>query len=265
MNLSEKIVKRVLEAVLPGAVLTYRTSQSNGEYDFDLRYSNGDVAAVEVTASLDESWMRTHAAIQGKRAGGSVIHAQECKKTWMLFPANGANISKIRKQADSLIAEFERKGVEDIDCLDSYSDSAIWSLCNELQINEAMVVADAGATILIGPLIGGGAVGQNCAVHAAEEEAAKPDNIKKLGAASTTERHLAVYIDARAGVPWTSLTEFEPPTVRPVLSDEITDLWLIGHTHNANEFVTWHGSTSQEFSATKVNCDISDLAVQRTT
>ena len=264
MRFEEEAVKRVLEAVLPGAVLTYRTSQSNGEYDFDLRYGNGTVAALEVTASLDESWMGTQAAIHGKRAGGTVIKTQACRKTWMLFPANGANIPRIRKQADSLIFEFERRNVEEIDCLRSYSDPAILRLCNELQITGAMVIADTGAAIRIGPLVSGGSVGQNSAVTAAEEEAAKSDNIKKLGTAGTVERHLAVYIDARAGVPWTSLTEFTPPSVKPDLPDEITDLWIIGHTINANEFVVWHGSVSQKFSAREVNCDISDLVRKST-
>ncbi len=264
MNLSEKIVKRVLEAVLPGAVLTYQNSQSNGEYDFELRYSSGDIAAVEVTASLDEPSMRTDAAIRGKRAGGSAFNARECKKTWILFPLDGADIPKIRRQADSLIAGFERNGVDDIDCLRSYSDSTISNVCNELLITGARVVADAGAQIIICHPVRGGAVGQDSAVRAAEEEASKPDNKRKLGAAGTTERHLAVYIDARAGVPWISLTEFQPPSVKPVLPPEITDLWLIGHTHNTNEFIAWHGSSNQQFSAKIVNCDISDLVTQRT-
>jgi hypothetical protein len=264
MNLSEKIVKRVLEAVLPGAILAYRDSQSNGEYDFELRYSSGHIAAVEVTASLDESSMRTDAAIRGNRAGGSAINAQECKKTWMLFPVDGADIPKIRRQADSLMAGFERRDVDEIDCLRSYSDSTTLDVCNELQITGARVVADAGAQIIISHPVRGGAVGQDSAVRAAEEEASKPDNIRKLGAAGTTERHLAVYMDARAGVPWISLTEFQPPSMKPVLPVEITDLWLIGHTHNTNEFIAWHGSTSQLFSARTVHCDISDLVVQRT-
>jgi hypothetical protein len=46
MNYSEAIAKRVLEAILPGANLEYQPVQSNGEYDFNLRYDDGSFAAV---------------------------------------------------------------------------------------------------------------------------------------------------------------------------------------------------------------------------
>jgi hypothetical protein len=59
MNYSEKIAKRILEAILPGASLEYRQTQSHGEYDFDLHYGDGSKAAVEVTAAMDETLMKT--------------------------------------------------------------------------------------------------------------------------------------------------------------------------------------------------------------
>lgn len=54
MDFSEKTAKAVLEAVLPGAKLTHRDQQSDGEYDFDLRYPDGRPAAVEVTRSVNQ-------------------------------------------------------------------------------------------------------------------------------------------------------------------------------------------------------------------
>jgi len=94
MRSSERIVERVFKALLPEAELIYRTSQPTGEYDFDLRCRNGEFAALEVTELLDERWMKTQAAIHGKRVGGNVIKCRECKKTWLLIPINGADIPK---------------------------------------------------------------------------------------------------------------------------------------------------------------------------
>jgi hypothetical protein len=263
MNFSEKIVKRVLEAAFPGSALIYRTEQSNNEYDFDWRYISGDSAALEVTTLLDESWMKTQAAIHGKRSGGSVISCIECKKTWIIFPNNGANVTKIKRDSDRLIAEFERRGVDEINYLRSYSDPAVSQLCNELQINQATVLVDEGSKILIGSLIRGETVDRNSAIRAAQELAV-PANTTKLGKAKAAERHLAVYIDARAGGAWISLFDFEPPDVKPTLPPEITNLWLIGHAPDPNRFIVWGGSTSQEFSAMTVNCDISDLLATAT-
>jgi hypothetical protein len=66
MNYSEAIAKRVLEAILPGANLEYQPVQSNGEYDFNLRYDDGSFAAVEVTAAVDKTLTET-IAVQPSR------------------------------------------------------------------------------------------------------------------------------------------------------------------------------------------------------
>ena len=81
MNYPEVISKRVLEAILPGATLEDQSAQSHGEYDFDLLYSDGTIAAVEVTAAVDEALAETIAAVRSKKKGGSVIKATACRKS----------------------------------------------------------------------------------------------------------------------------------------------------------------------------------------
>jgi len=179
MRSSERIVERVFKALLPEAELIYRTSQPTGEYDFHLRCRNGELAALEVTELLDERWMKTQAAIHGKRVGGNVIKCRECKKTWLLIPINGADIPKIRREADRLFAELERDGIRKIDSLRAHLNPRISKLCNELQITGASVIEDVGAKILIGSVIRGGTVTENSAIRAAEEIAAKPDIVEK--------------------------------------------------------------------------------------
>ena len=90
MDYAEATAKRVLEAILPGAILVYRPVQSHGEYDFDLRYEDGIIAAVEVTAAVDQALAETIASVRSKKKGGSVIKTTACRKSWLIFPAKGA-------------------------------------------------------------------------------------------------------------------------------------------------------------------------------
>ena len=132
MNYSEAVAKRVLEAILPGATLVYRSAQANGEYDFDLRYSDGTVAAVEVTAAVDQTLTETIAAVRSKKKGGSIIKATVCKKSWLIFPAKGASINTIRTAADGYLANLEHEGIDSFHCV-SMSPS-VRNICCQLQV-----------------------------------------------------------------------------------------------------------------------------------
>lgn len=253
MNYSERISKRVLEAILSGAILKYRPTQSHGEYDFDLHYEDGSEAAVEVTAAMDETLMKTVGAIHGKRAGGSTIRAKVCKRSWIIFPTKGASIRKIRTDADFYLAGLEQEGINRFYCV-SRSPS-VQKACCHLEITGGGVLSsDREPTIRIAGPIGGGAVGPSLAIEAGEREALKQDNRRKLGAAQTAERHLVVYIDGRNGLAWTALTSFAPPAVLPKIPDEITNLWLIGQGDNTNEFVVWRAGTTETWQSMKVQC-----------
>lgn len=253
MNQSEAIAKRVLEAIFPGARLDYRLTQSHGEYDFDLRYNNGTTAAVEVTAAMDETLMKTVGAIHSKRAGGSVIQPLTCKKSWLIFPVKGASIRRIRTDADIHLAALEREGIDRFFCVSS--SPVVQKVCCQLQITGGGVVSsEQNPTIRIAGPGGGGAVGPSDAIEAGEFEAWKQDNRKKLGAAKLAERHLVVYIDASNGLPWIALTSFTPPAILPKIPEEITNLWLIGQGENENEFIVWCAGTKENWQRRRVQC-----------
>jgi len=253
MNYSEAVSKRVLEAILPGASLVYRTAQAHGEYDFDLRYSDGTVAAVEVTAAVDQTLTETIAAVRSKKKGGSIINASACKKSWLIFPAKGASINKIRTAADGCLAHLEREGIDSFHCVSA--SPSVRNICCQLQVTGGGVIcSETEPTIQIAFPIGGGAVAAATASKTGERESWKPDNRKKLGAATTAERHLVVYLDAGNGLPWTALTSFAPPSTVPGIPDEVTNLWLIGHTENENQFVVWYASRNEIWRSTTAVC-----------
>jgi len=252
MNHAEATTKRVLEAILPDASLEYRQTQSHGEYDFDLRYEDGTIAAVEVTAAVDQMLAETIAAVRSKKKGGSVIKATACTKSWLIFPAKSASINAIRKAADGCLAQLEHEGIERFYCVST--SPSVRNICCQLQITGGGVISsEIEPTIQIAFPIGGGAVGATTATETGEREAWKPDNRKKLGDSQMSERHLVVYIDAGSGLPWTALTSFAPPSIVPQIPDEVTHLWLIGHTENVDEFVAWRGQTSGAWQSSRVS------------
>jgi hypothetical protein len=256
MNYPETVSKRVVEAILPGARLDYRSVQSHGECDFDLRFDDGSTAPLEVTASVDQLLAETVAAVLSKKKGGSTFPAIKCKSSWVLFPARGASINQIREKADDYLARLEGDGVERFFWLERGPQS-VDDIRRDLGVWGASVIASgASPTIRIGLPGGGGAVDSSDAVEAGEREAWKPDNRRKLGAAKTNESHFVVYIDPMTGLPWTALTEFEPPSTPPNLPAEITTLWLIGHGSigDGNEFIAWRGDNKEGWQRIQVVC-----------
>ena len=253
MDHAETVAKRVLEVILPG-LMEFQPLQSHGECDFVLRYHSGTVAAVEVTSSIDQIQAETIAAIRSRKKGGSSIRATKCKKSWLIFPANGANIDKIRGTADEYLFRLEQSGIETFSWV-SDRNQCVREICHDLKIVSGSVISTGVSGMMrIAFPVGGGAVGPTIAIEAGEREAWKPDNRKKLGAARTDEHHLVVYIDTLNGLPWIALTGFEPLSTLPNLPEEITWIWLVSHGEKANEFVVWHASIKEPWRSTRVVC-----------
>jgi hypothetical protein len=251
MDRAETVAKRVLESLLPGT-MEYQPEQSHGECDFELRYHGGATAAVEATASVDQKQRATIAAIHSKKKE-PVIHATKCEKTWVIFPAGSANIEKIRRSADDHLSKLEQAGIEHFFWVSDYGRPGVQDICRDLRITGGSVISTEGPpTIYIANPVGGGAVGPSIAIKACEKEAWKPDNRKKLGAATSAERHLVVYIED--GLAWVALTDFEPPSVLPNLPEEITCVWLVAHRSEANDFIVWHASRNECWNGLRVVC-----------
>ena len=126
-------------------------------------------------------------------------------------------------------------------------------LCYDLQIRSGAIVGKGGSPqIFINHPVRGGAVDPSVAIESGEREAWKDDNRKKLGAAKTDERHLVVYVDS--GLPWIALIDFEPPSAAPKIPQEISHIWLIGHSGEAskNEFVVWRAGRGQPWHSQRV-------------
>ncbi len=269
MKYPEEIAKRIVEAVLPGAEMKPNLIQSHGEYDFDLLYPNGTVAAAEVTTSTDPDLKQIGAEIRSKKKGGPIIEAHNCQKSWMVFPMRDALVSKIRKEADECLSAVELAGITHFSSADAYNHQlfkapgieklvmspvhrCVEDICTRLGIMSGSTIPDdpPPKIHILNPMAGG-AVGPQSATEAGVREAWKEDNQRKLDVAKTAERHLMVYLDA--ALPLFALTEFEPPSTLPELPAEITHIWLIGHGGTSNdEFVVWRANTQEPWHSQRI-------------
>jgi len=276
MDFAEKAAKAALEAILPGARLIYRSRQSNGEYDFDLHYPDGRLAAVEVTISVDQRQMQTAAAIHSRKRS-RVIPASKCKETWVVTPTPNANINAIRGTADTRLAMLEEAGVSEFSALevseskqikaaglisvlgDRVVPQCVESLCDDLMLQAGGVISSDGPPeIILGFPIYHGTVGPDRAIDAGKAEAWKEDNRKKLGAAAAGERHLAVLIHVTNGLAWTALSDTDPPATLPELPPEIDHIWLLGDVGRgaASRLVVWSASRTIHWNKLVVDLPI---------
>jgi hypothetical protein len=275
MKPAELIAKYVIEDALPGTEMRFRETQSHAEFDFDLFYSDKEVAAVEVTESTNQALEWLCAKIS---KGGTVIKAKLCKQSWMVVPAHAKAVAAIRDKADAYLSEIEKADLREFKCrdaeqtrqrrerglerlLDPTVPRCVEAACFNLGIVSGSVVeVGLPPRIFIGHPVRGARLGQisedgrkaqsDVAIQAGERELWEEGNIKKLRAARTKERHMVVYIDAVNGLPPEALTEFAPPTTCPTLPDGITHIWLIAHS-GIGEFTVWRASKEEPWQSSR--------------
>jgi hypothetical protein len=247
MNHSETVAKGVVESVIPGARMVFRLDQCRSVHDFDLFLPSGMIAAAEATAAVDESEARINGAIESRRKGGSAIKARLCKKDWHIDPDEGANINLIREGIDAQLAALESQGISEFGPLDGWSNPVASVIYHDLRVFSGHVTQwkEPGYIRMARVPSRGGFSGPSLLLEAVEREAIRADNRKKLAAAQTSERHMLVYVDSNNFLPWRSFWHFEPPSVLPQLSPEITDVWAFTETVGAaNHCTVWRASVT---------------------
>jgi len=188
MNNSESLANQIVEHLILGSTMHYRSNQSAGvaTYDFDLIYPDGTKVPLEVTESLDRIIEATEAAIRKK---GFFIPRNRCKKDWYVHPAADAKINEARTKIDGLLADVETEGYEKFFSNTGAAHSpAIKRLFAELKIEAGSVLEWKQ------PGIGIAFPGREACVcdatpieQAVEAAANKEDNRRKLGITNAQE------------------------------------------------------------------------------
>ncbi len=244
MDHAESLAQRVFTVLISGARLEYRVDQNRGQHDFDLILPDGTRAALEVTSAVDAETGRTHASIHSRRKGGPMIPARACRKGWEVMPEPGANINRIRMQVDEYLASIEATGRERFHIATGWQEPSVVRIHQDLRIESGWVVAWKSARqIAIGLPMEGGMLDATSATDAALAEARKLDNRRKLAAAGTDRRYLAVYVYGTNPAPWTALVNLDPPHGRVTLPSEISDLVLYAETGTPRQIVVWHATS----------------------
>src|SRR5215469_10313627 len=109
MDRAEEITKLAVEAILP-ARLEYRIEQSHGEYDFDVKYHDGRLAALETTTSVDQPELELLAAIKRQTKHRGSFLADKCKNSWMISVRSSARVSVLRHKLDTYLSALELDG-----------------------------------------------------------------------------------------------------------------------------------------------------------
>lgn len=251
---AESVAQRLFEALLVGSRMTYRQDQSRGQHDFDLCLPDGTSSAVEVTSSVDQRTEETHASILNKRKGGPMVKGRLCKHGWYVHPAPTANVNLIRSKVDEYLAAIEAAGIEKFYGPTDWRNPSVERIYRDLHVVSGSVFPHWKEPGQIGIALpgGGGALSASAAIEAAEREAIKTDIRRKLGAAGTSIRHLAIYIFVTNYLPWCALVDCDPPPEVPHLPTEITDLWLFSETRSQHEYVVWHSSTNAKWHSERL-------------
>lgn len=246
MDECEALAKAVIEDVIPRSRMKFHFEQSHGNYDFDLVYPDGKLAAVEVTAAKNELIEGTLAAILDEKKGGSFVPRHQCRNDWMVYPTVGARINLIRRQVDSYLAQVEAEGLSHFFAYTDYPDSrAVQLLFEELQIEAGDVVKWKKPGICI-TSPGQGTVSNPKEVDDAVLcEAQKKDNRRKLGNAEHSERHLFVCIDWNLYAPWCAINERKPSGLPMHLPKEIDIVWAVASTRSSGVYAVWRAERDQ--------------------
>ena len=228
MQDSERVAAAIVQTVIPGARMTYRASQANGEWDFDLVLSSGMQAALDVTSSADAVYLRLSAAIVDERKGGPFVKAEKCKLGWWIHAEEDANIRRIRKHVDTYLSSIEAAGLKEFSAYQhAYSHPAVAQIVSDLRIDSGSVVKwKTPQTIGIGFPARGGLVDPDCINAVLLTEASKSDNIRKLAQSGRGERHLFVYIDSSSYQAWQPMLRGMLPSRASTLPESITHAWV---------------------------------------
>jgi hypothetical protein len=145
-------------------------------------------------------------------------------------------VDPIRRKADEYLAAIEQAGISSFQGSTDSRQQVRHIQDLGVVYGSALPEWLAPPRILIGPPGPTGKLTNSAAIDAAEHEARKLDNRKKLGAYKGGERYLAVYAPPHSLASF-GLRTHEPPPKRANLPPEISHLWIFGDDFGAKDDV----------------------------
>ena len=175
-----------------------------------------------------------------------MVKTKLCERDWLVRPALWADLRMVRAKVDQYLAAIEFVGIDRFWAPTDLHPS-VDRIYQNLGVVSGSVFShwkEPGQIGIMFPTRGGAFKRAATAIEAADKEAFKVDNRRKLGLSCTNERHLVVYVYPTHYSPWCALVDCNPPAEPAKLPPEITDLWLLSETRSAHELTVWRGTTS---------------------
>jgi hypothetical protein len=252
MNYSEKVAKVLIESLCPGTRMQFHGDQHDGPPDFDLCSANGIQGVVEVTESVDRTWLETHEAIKRKQT----VPAVKCRKNWAVHV--GAKVILKKTTAfDDALAMLEERGLDQYPpsrTVDLRTLEPVYQQMQALKIQVAFAVdpPDGKPTILFVSPGRGGIASYEAFDSAIDAEVTKADNLRKLSKGGHRERHLFILLSSRNILPWSLVVRSvpsktissaragsSPPPGKPSIPAQVTHVWAAAVTDSGDEAVVW--------------------------
>ncbi len=210
----------------------------DGTHDFDLLYTNGKVAALEITTAASELILKRWHSMS------NINHrfvAKSLRSTWMLMLRGGnpqVNLKKIVSEAPRLlerlevsdISGFERTSPDEIvvhGSADKGDNEAVDRL-RALGVTSCSAIGHpeqgSDASILLAGAGGYSGSIRRESINGVIEHAICA-NQKKLERAAADERHVFVWIDPSIGAAGVSIDGSQPPATGPNLPEPVTTVW----------------------------------------
>jgi len=240
MHREERVVAALVERALNGARMRPVASQSNREWDFDLEV-DGASYPFEVTRATNRVRHEQTNAILGREGDADLMPRKLAQYDWWVFTSHMANVKRIRRNVDRLLAEVEREGLTEFDINGIGANfPAVQALWQELRILHGTHMPwDPPGQIGIALPSDSAILSADSVTAAAEREAGKLDNRTKLGRSTAQQRHLCVFLDEFAYPADESMKRGLMPSSAPALPQEISHLWVVTYLGRDSNYLVW--------------------------
>lgn len=219
-NQTTGVVSTLIGRVLEGAVSLHDDGSRPGMFDYRIELADGTQVALEITSIVGAD------SIRFATAADRHSDATGLRSLWMLEPSHTGTDPKalFRSGREHLIA-MEAAGVTEFDARNPDDE---WGrlMFDQHRIRSGQSYdADEGGVLFGSHWVG--SVGFDEGLEAAEVEANREDNIRKLRAAVADERHIAVAVEVGSGRPHLAINaQGWLPERPPSVDDCVDNFWI---------------------------------------
>lgn len=248
----------VVQAHLAVPVWLHDDGSADGLYDLQIRYPDGRVGAVEVTAAEDPDLVERQSVLSNGRA---VLRVAGLRYGWLVVLNDGARVKTAQARLPQLLRRLEAVGRTEASVFsagDLDDEELPWLPAHlvDAQVQTTKVIdAPAGTIAIIGPMRAAflSRDPEDVVTFVEQFIESRPTDIAKLRRADADERHLFIW-GGEFSIGWVPLRALQLdvsdlPVRAPGLPPEITHVWLAPEAVPPSRIVMWSATTTSWVAA----------------